>query len=154
MTQALPPNFEDPPCSLQKEKFWTYLATLKEPENWFQVSFIFYEYIKKLRLVSGTHLTKYLSNWPNFNTLHFSRYNPAGNYMFRVNNRNTRTRCEIYRKLTIKTTKRHHRRRSGDIIVYFKHISSAFVVNFEKVNVSWETMFINYCLEKWWRHKF
>ena len=28
---------------------------------------------------------------------------PAGNYMFNVNNRNTRTRCEISLKLTIKT---------------------------------------------------
>ena len=26
---------------------------------------------------------------------------PAGNYMFKVNNRNTRTRCEICSKLTI-----------------------------------------------------
>ena len=28
---------------------------------------------------------------------------PAGNYMFKVNNRNTRARCEICSKLTIKT---------------------------------------------------
>ena len=27
----------------------------------------------------------------------------SGNYMFKVNNRNTRKRCEIYSKLTIKT---------------------------------------------------
>ena len=27
---------------------------------------------------------------------------PAGNYMFKVNNRNTRTRCEICSKLTIR----------------------------------------------------
>ena len=33
---------------------------------------------------------------------------PAGNYMFKVNNRNTRTRCEICSKLTIKTPKRRH----------------------------------------------
>ena len=31
---------------------------------------------------------------------------PVGNYMFKVNNRNTRTRCEIYSKLTIKTPER------------------------------------------------
>ena len=30
-------------------------------------------------------------------------YVPAGNYMFRVNNRNTRARCEISSELTIKT---------------------------------------------------
>ena len=29
--------------------------------------------------------------------------NPAGNYMFKVNNRNTRARGEICSKLTIKT---------------------------------------------------
>ena len=33
---------------------------------------------------------------------------PAGNYMFKVNNRNTRTRCEICSKLTIKTSERRH----------------------------------------------
>ena len=31
---------------------------------------------------------------------------PAGNYKFKVNNRNTRTRYEIYSKLTIKTPER------------------------------------------------
>ena len=32
--------------------------------------------------------------------------NPAGIYLLKVNNRNTRTRCEICSKLTIKTPKR------------------------------------------------
>ena len=31
---------------------------------------------------------------------------PTGNYMFKVNNRNTRTKCEIGTKLTIKTPQR------------------------------------------------
>ena len=31
---------------------------------------------------------------------------PVGNYMFKVNNRNTRTSCEICPKLTIKTPER------------------------------------------------
>ena len=35
--------------------------------------------------------------------LHFLYWNPAGNYIFKVNNRNTITRCEICSKLTIKT---------------------------------------------------
>ena len=34
--------------------------------------------------------------------------NLAGNYMFKVNNRNTRTRCEICSKLTIKTLERRY----------------------------------------------
>ena len=33
---------------------------------------------------------------------------PAGNKMFKVNNRNTRTRCEICSKLTIKVPERRH----------------------------------------------
>ena len=49
--------------------------------------------------------------------------NPAGNYMFKVNNRNTRTRCEIYSKWTIKTQERRHWHRSGVFIVNFEHIS-------------------------------
>ena len=31
---------------------------------------------------------------------------PAGNYMLKVNNRNTRTMCEICSKLTLKTPER------------------------------------------------
>ena len=34
---------------------------------------------------------------------------PAGNYMFKVNNRNTRTMCEICSNLTIETLDRRHR---------------------------------------------
>ena len=41
--------------------------------------------------------------------------------MFKVNNRNTRTRCEIYPKLSIKIPGRHWRR-SGIFIVNFEHI--------------------------------
>ena len=42
-----------------------------------------------------------------FNTMHWTysvHFCPAGNCMFKVNNRNTRTRCEIYSKLRVKTT--------------------------------------------------
>ena len=35
--------------------------------------------------------------------LHNGFLNPTGNYIFKVNNRNTRTRCEICSKLAIKT---------------------------------------------------
>ena len=33
---------------------------------------------------------------------------PAGNYMFKVKNRNTRTRCETCQKLTIATPEQRH----------------------------------------------
>ena len=38
---------------------------------------------------------------------------PANICLLKVNNRNTRKRCEIYSKLTIKTSERRHPRRSG-----------------------------------------
>ena len=46
---------------------------------------------------------------------------PVGIYMFKVNNRNTRKRCEICSKLTIKTP-----------------FSSVSIVNFEQVNADWD----------------
>ena len=53
---------------------------------------------------------------------------PADNYMFKVNNRNTRTRCEICSKLTIKTSERRHWRHSGVFIVNVGHISNFVLV--------------------------
>ena len=47
---------------------------------------------------------------------------PAGIYLLKVNNRNTRTRCEICSKLTIKTSERRQWRRSGVFIVNFENI--------------------------------
>ena len=46
--------------------------------------------------------------------------------MLKVNDRNTRTRCEICSKLTIKTR--------GIFIVNFERVS---IVNFEHVNAHW-----------------
>ena len=43
--------------------------------------------------------------------------------MFKVNNRNTRTMCEICSKLTIKTPEQRHWHRFSVFIVKFEHIS-------------------------------
>ena len=48
--------------------------------------------------------------------------NPVGNYMFKVNNKNAKARCEIFSKLTIKTSKRRDWRRSGFFNVNFENI--------------------------------
>ena len=48
---------------------------------------------------------------------------PISIYLLKVNNRNTRTRCEICSKITRKTPKRRHWRRSGVFIVNSEHIS-------------------------------
>ena len=53
---------------------------------------------------------------------------PAGNYMLKVNNRNTRTRCEICSKLTIKTPEWGQWRHSGVFIANFEHISHLSLV--------------------------
>ena len=61
--------------------------------------------------------------------------------MFKVNNKNRRTICEVCSKLTIKTPERRQWRRSGVFIVnsgtYIKPCSSVSIVNFEQVNASW-----------------
>ena len=43
----------------------------------------------------------------------FNQPYPVGIYLFKFNNRNTRARCEICSKLTIKTLVRRQWRRSG-----------------------------------------
>ena len=60
--------------------------------------------------------------------LKFPENVPAGIYLFKVNNRNTRTRCELCSKLTIKISERHHWRRSVVFVVNFEHISHLFLV--------------------------
>ena len=56
--------------------------------------------------------------------------------MVKVNNRNTRTRCEICSEVTIKTPERPHCRRSGLLLLtsnIFTPCSSASIVNFEHI---------------------
>ena len=48
---------------------------------------------------------------------------PAGNYMLKVNNGNTKTRSEISSTLTTKTPQRHQWRRFGVFNDNFEHIS-------------------------------
>ena len=48
---------------------------------------------------------------------------PAGIYMFKVNNWNTRTRCEISSQLTVMTPEGSIWRRSGVFIVNVEHIT-------------------------------
>ena len=67
----------------------------------------------------------------------------ADNYMFKVNNRTTRTRCEISSKLTIKTPERRQWRHSGVFIINFEQFftpcSSVSIVKFEHANADWVT---------------
>ena len=60
--------------------------------------------------------------------MHVLVMHPTGNNMFKVNNRNTRTRSEICPKLTIKVPERRQWRCSGAFIVNFEHISHLVLV--------------------------
>ena len=48
----------------------------------------------------------------------------AGIYLLKVNNRNTRTKCEVCLKLTTKIPERHHWCRSGIFVVNFEPMAS------------------------------
>ena len=65
---------------------------------------------------------------------------PANNYLFKVNNKNDRKRCEICSKLTMKTPERRHlypiktseKQRFPDVFIgYRRRRSGVFIVNFE-----------------------
>ena len=56
------------------------------------------------------------------------RATQAGIYLLKNNNRNTRTRCEICSKFTIKTPGRRQWRRSAVFIANFEHISHLALV--------------------------
>ena len=60
------------------------------------------------------------------NFWHASNYCPTNKFMVKVNNRNTRKKCEICSKSTVKTPERRQRRRSGVFIVNFEHILDLF----------------------------
>ena len=53
---------------------------------------------------------------------------PGINYIFKVKNRNTRTRCELCSKLTIKTPERSQWRRSAFFIDNLEHITHLALV--------------------------
>ena len=55
-------------------------------------------------------------------------FSPAGNYLLKVKNWNTRTRYEICSKLTIKTANWRQWRCSGVSLINFEHISLLFLV--------------------------
>ena len=53
---------------------------------------------------------------------------PTSIYLLKVENRNTKTRCAICLKLTIKTPEQHHWPRSGVFNINFEHISHLVLV--------------------------
>ena len=64
-------------------------------------------------------------------------YYPANIYLIKVNNTNTRKRCEICSKLATKTSER--RQLQMDLTLF----SSVSIAVFEQVNVSWVRTLLN-----------
>ena len=60
---------------------------------------------------------------------------PAGIYVFKANNRNTKTKCAICLKLTMQTLEQRHWPRCSGAIVNFKHNSQLIPV-FQWLNLS------------------
>ena len=58
----------------------------------------------------------------------FMEINPTNIFLFKVNNRNSKKRCKIYLKLTIKTPEWRQWRCSGVFVVNFEHISQLFLL--------------------------
>ena len=63
---------------------------------------------KKITKISCLQNRNQFTKHPFYQTLLVTLSDQAGNYMFKVNNRNIRARCEICSKLTIKTPERRH----------------------------------------------
>ena len=76
---------------------------------------------------------------------------PAGSYMFKVNDRNTRTKVWNMFKVNYKATKTTPWCRFGDFIVNYEHIShrcsSVSIVNFKQVNAGWVIVCFYMCLK-------
>ena len=63
--------------------------------------------------------------------------------MFKVNNRNTRKRCVTCSVLTTKTPERRQQRHSSDLLLTLNILYTFFsitIVDFEQVNVNWESL--------------
>ena len=75
---------------------------------------------------------------------------PFGNYMFKVNDRRIRTRCEIYSKLTIKKPEQSY----CYLWTHFTPCSSVSIVNFEQINAGWVLTLQKLTLLKWMRYIF
>ena len=60
--------------------------------------------------------------------IHPNQNTRAGKYLFKVNNRNTKSSSEICSKLTTDVPERRHWHLSGVFIVTFEHISHLFLV--------------------------
>ena len=111
-------------------KFWIFLQTNRASRNpntlvmvifiamavcFVAASFVTFVVNEKTSKVNASTTYKINSNSKLIVKKHYNIC-PAGNYMFKVNNRNTKPKCEICSELTIKTPERSKRK-----VFYFCH---------------------------------
>ena len=117
-------DFQEPSSTLKKGvnyvmvqlvNYWTAkFQPMQKMENViFRKANICFNHVKN----SKNWRCKIFQYWP-------LKHCPANIYLFKVNNRDTRTKCEIFSKLTVKTPERRHWHRSGVFI------SQLFLVSF------------------------
>ena len=107
-------------------------------------SLIRQKYIRRKYFVSRQEILQYIEVCCRFttvlvNSIHLKNYSQAGNYMFKVNNRNTRTRCEICCNFVVITLRHGYspinlisfRCLYSSLWTYFSSSSSVSIVNFE-----------------------
>ena len=70
----------------------------------------------------------YLNTFKRIQRFFWVEWDINRSFLLKVNNRNSRKRCEICSKLTIKIPERRQWRRSGVFIVNFEHISHLVLV--------------------------
>ena len=80
------------------EKIVSLKVSMVYNQNWFNLYYIWC--IKRLVMIAEDHWYELSKIWKYWRRQIFSL--PAGIYLFKVNNRNTRKRCEICSKLTVK----------------------------------------------------
>ena len=102
--------------------FWKVMVTQEVLRSGFSFSQLHTGFVVSRKLRRNLCSLK----WLKCNLKHDSSF-AAGNCMFKVNNRNIRTRCEICSELTIKTLERRQWHRYGVFIVNFEHISHLFL---------------------------
>ena len=104
---------------------------------------LFKEKIRKYKVLlqRKTHAFHF-STWERFRLLLFSIYwshCPAGNYMFKVNNKSTRRRCEICLKLITKIPERQrfpHLSITG--VIFAVNRLECFIENKNSIRTFWE----------------
>ena len=103
---------------------WSFLSYRNQSIDLLSKSMDWFLYDRKLHL----RTTEFWIHLWAFVIFTGTRRSLAGNYLLKVNSKNTRTKCEICSKLSVKKPERRQWRRSDVFVVNFEHISHLALV--------------------------